>query len=297
MSRLFAFGCSFTNYRWPTWADILGREFSYYENWGKCGAGNHFIFNSLNECILRNNITHTDTVIIMWTNISREDRYINNTWQSSGNIYTQKYYDQQFIEKYVDEKGYLIRDLAFIHSAKKLLEHIGCNHIFLSMVPITNFNQYIPKNLSDVDDVVNLYKDVIDFIRPSVYEEIFQFDWHSRPFKFNEDKYNLLSEEKYNLMSGREWPSFNDFLNKNFKNIKKSIIKELTTFYDLCFNKRHNFHPTPMEHLDYVRSTMSEFIITKSTVDWVSEIDHKVRTQISYDWRHENINDLSITRF
>jgi hypothetical protein len=71
---LFTFGCSFTEYIWPTWADILGREFEYYENWGKAGGGNQYIFNSLIECHLRNQLTKDDTVIIRWTSPDREDR-------------------------------------------------------------------------------------------------------------------------------------------------------------------------------------------------------------------------------
>jgi len=35
--RLFAFGCSFTQYKWPTWADILGKSFDLSYNLGKSG--------------------------------------------------------------------------------------------------------------------------------------------------------------------------------------------------------------------------------------------------------------------
>lgn len=62
MNRLFTFGCSFTNYMWPTWADILAIEFDSYRNWGRIGAGNHFIFYSLLECINRNEITADDAM-------------------------------------------------------------------------------------------------------------------------------------------------------------------------------------------------------------------------------------------
>ena len=55
MSRLFTFGCSFTSYHWPTWADILGREYDYFENWGRSGGSNQFIFNSLIEAKRLNN--------------------------------------------------------------------------------------------------------------------------------------------------------------------------------------------------------------------------------------------------
>jgi len=63
MSRLFAFGCSFTNYSWSTWADCLAPEFDYFENWGQSGAGNDFIFNSVMECDQRYNFGANDTVL------------------------------------------------------------------------------------------------------------------------------------------------------------------------------------------------------------------------------------------
>jgi hypothetical protein len=30
--RLYTFGCSFTKYKWPTWADFIGNQFEIYEN-------------------------------------------------------------------------------------------------------------------------------------------------------------------------------------------------------------------------------------------------------------------------
>ena len=40
---LYTFGCSFTKYVWPTWADLLLSQVDG-ENWGMCGGGNKFIF-------------------------------------------------------------------------------------------------------------------------------------------------------------------------------------------------------------------------------------------------------------
>ena len=41
--RLFTFGCSFTDYRWATWANILAYELDCeFHNFGKSGAGNQF---------------------------------------------------------------------------------------------------------------------------------------------------------------------------------------------------------------------------------------------------------------
>jgi len=94
MSRLFTFGCSFTNYSWPTWADFLGLEFDYFENWGVPGIGNVAIANRVTECFVKNNITPEDTVVIQWSNYLRNDyhlfedannRDLDNNWKTKGN--------------------------------------------------------------------------------------------------------------------------------------------------------------------------------------------------------------------
>ena len=121
----FAFGCSFTSYYWPTWADIFGKEFEYFENWGQSGGGNQFIFNSLMECVVKNKISKDDTVIIMWTNISREDRYVNHKWITPGNIFNQSTYTQDFIKEFADIRGYLIRDLNTIFATQNILKSIS----------------------------------------------------------------------------------------------------------------------------------------------------------------------------
>ena len=43
MRRLFTFGCSYTSWNWPTWADLLGLEVEHFENWGHAGIGNRAI--------------------------------------------------------------------------------------------------------------------------------------------------------------------------------------------------------------------------------------------------------------
>ena len=56
-SRLFVFGCSFTMYEWPTYADFLGYEFDQFENWGFPGLGNRAIAERVAECHIKNNFT------------------------------------------------------------------------------------------------------------------------------------------------------------------------------------------------------------------------------------------------
>jgi hypothetical protein len=182
MTRLYTFGCSFTQYYWPTWADILGREFDQFENWGQCGGGNQFIFNSITECLIKNKLNKNDTVVVMWTNVTREDRYVGHRWLTPGNVYTyQTVYDQTFVEKFADVKGYYLRDLATIHAAKRMLDSYDISYIFTSMVPIKNSDQYNVNQVTELDEQFNLYSESLSIFRPSIFESIFNFDWSSKP--------------------------------------------------------------------------------------------------------------------
>lgn len=127
-NRLYTFGCSFTSYAWPSWADILLSEIPG-ENWGRAGGGNRFIFESLMECHVTNQITPDDLVIIMWSSFAREDRFIN-TWELCGNIYNAApLYDKAWLDKYWSEKGCLFHNLNFISAAIQVLKSINCKWI------------------------------------------------------------------------------------------------------------------------------------------------------------------------
>jgi len=170
-NRFFAFGCSYTQYVWPTWADIIGYSYnnSYY-NYGVAGAGNIYIFNMLMQADQMHKITKDDLVIIQWSSILREDRYIDNKWITKGGIVN--YYPKDYIEKYFDMRGYFIRDMAMIKAAKSLLEKIGCEFHFISMCGIGTANVIDDVHFKPVEkelDVIDLYKDVLDIIQPSFY--------------------------------------------------------------------------------------------------------------------------------
>jgi len=243
-SRLFTFGCSFTRYKWPTWADILGQEFNFFENWGLCGGGNLFIFNSVVECLIKNNLNKNDTVIVMWTNITREDGYTNHHWHQFGNIHSLSKRDKNF-----DDRGYFIRDIALIYATKNLLETNNIPYIFTSMVPITNTDQYSKIYLNNTNDAELLYKDTLDCIRPSVYESIFDFDWKSNP------------------------------LSKSFF---ESKIDETSQIFSRSYIK-DDLHPTPLEHLKYLDSILPEFFISEKIRKWATEIDRKLTSNVNFD--------------
>ena len=176
MSRLFAFGCSFTNYRWSTWFDCLAPEFDYAENWGQSGAGNHYIFNSIMEADQRNKFGEGDTVIVCWTNVLRDDRYIKDRWITLGGIAGTKVYTKDFIMNEVDLRGYYIRDIAMIKAAKEFLKtRPGLKWYFTSMIPM--HMEDIHTTVTVDRDVVELYKDVIEDFIPSYFETLRLDGW------------------------------------------------------------------------------------------------------------------------
>jgi len=212
MTRLFTFGCSFTQYwRWPTWADYVGRKFEHYENWGLCGAGNAYILYSLMECYQRNHINAQDSVYIMWTNTSREDRYVGDRWLEGGNVYWGSVLGTDYIRRFACERGYLIRDLAIMSAVHQLLEQWQCEWRWFAMAPFdrTNSDNDLgenPEQPSQPDqDVRDLYKDILGMVSPSVLETVFAGSW----------------------FTGDGIPDSHD-------------------------SRRRDFHPTPLEHVRYI---------------------------------------------
>lgn len=240
MRRLFTFGCSFTQYwRWPTWADALGHEAEYFENWGVCGAGNSLIFYSLVECNQRHSLGPDDDVYIMWTNTSREDRYVGNRWLEGGNVYWSAGSElpAEYVQKFACERGYLIRDLTTITAARQLLDLWGCQYRFFSMVPLTDTNEQSdlgnnPASIAGSDqDVRRLYQATLNMIHPSVYETVFDHKW----------------------FSGNGIPDA----------------------YDA---RRRDFHPTPSEHLTYLDQVAPDLTISNNVKQWMHEWEGDVRT-------------------
>lgn len=288
---LYTFGCSFTDYSWSTWADILSKEFEIYTNYGFCGAGNTYIFNHLMQTVAEEKITSADTVIIMWTTVVREDRYIKNSWQVAGNIYNQDFYDQGFM-KYVDPEHFLIRDLAHIAAAYHVLESIGCKFIFLSMMPVSHIKEYLNQNFLDrifkkslTDKFLNMYKKYINFIRPSMFEVVFNSNWYSRADELVKDP------AWYDSVMGADWPTPEQWESGDFK-LSAEIEKEICRFLQanhiqeiLKFKmwQKIDHHPTPKLHLEYIDSVLPEFKISEETRRLVNEEQTRILVPGSVD--------------
>ena len=121
----------------------------------------------------------------MWTNTSREDRYVGDRWLEGGNIYWGTELGADYVRRFACERGYLIRDLALMAAALDLLRHWGCDWRWFTMVPLTRTNStnHLGENphqtTREDPDVRDLYQSVLACLLPSVLETVFEGAWSS----------------------------------------------------------------------------------------------------------------------
>lgn len=267
--RLFTFGCSMTKYYYPTWADILGRSWSYYENWGMAGSGNHFIFNSIFECDKKNKLTSDDTVIVMWTSLARLDTYQFDHWVSNIKRFPKdKDLNLQTSTLVNCPRGYEIQSYGFMYAIEQFL--------------LNKKIKYIPTTWTNYDidtEVGNLYFDTIKNIKK------IQLNIHTKKFfKGTYQSRDLTEWESfYNKISGISWPSWEKFLSEDYTEIDDYVNKELINFRNLM-NKDQKLrqsiveetHPTPTQHIDIAKQMITGFTPESETMAWIQNIEKKL---------------------
>jgi len=235
--RFFAFGCSFTMYHWVTWADIVAYSYpdAKYFNFGVNGGGNQQILSRIMEADQLYKFTKDDLIIVQWTNVAREDRYLDGHWATGGNVYSNSLFDEQFIKKYCNNTHFLLRDLAAIKSVNAFLKGIGCTYFNLSMVDINTINQYENTKVKDIEqtNLFETYKDVLGCIKPSFHSTLFNCDWWSR-------------------------------------------TPRPTTIYSTGVVCEKDPHPTPAEHLEYLKTVLPELPLAQDIESVISKVNETV---------------------
>jgi len=245
MKRLFVVGCSFTHFFWPSWGDYLVHHFNttgrFGINFGKCGAGNQYMFIRLMEHAAEYKFNEDDLVIVEWSSYHREDRYTNAQWITPGNIFTQGIYSDTFINMWADPKYYVYRDMAIIKATQLAMKQMGVQYYDLSMMPLRQLS-------SDGD------KEPDQFINQ-------QIDLHELTTSF------VPIMEFCGLLNHS--PSAANKRKKTYYGNEPST------------NARPEWHPMPEEHWKYVNEVIApklNFTFTQSTIDfhnyWVDKINN-----------------------
>jgi len=281
MSKLFTFGCSFTNYKWDTWADLLGKNYTTHVQHGRSGAGNFYIYFRVMQEIYSQNINPEDTVVIMWTSILRYDLYKfqNLGWTTNGNVVGTLH--DEFIDNIFDTVGWYKRDTALIHGVRLALDTIGCKYEFLSMMPLAEPVKALGLGLKEVktskkytpvdsvpvskDHIYDWFLDTLNMVKPSVYEIVFNNDWYSRA----EEHYGS-NNVHYTKIRGEDWPSIEDLSENRVK--KECISEEVQEEMCLMFKVRDvqdiidkklymcgDMHPTTEMHREYLNTVLPDW--------------------------------------
>lgn len=138
--RVFCFGCSWTNYRWPSWADLCrySTDKPVY-NWGIPGIGNVGIYHRMVEASFRYGFTDRDLIMVQWSTWNREDRYFDK-WEAHGCVFDAPIYNEPWALKYWSWNNDIIKNATAIISAQKFF-NIGFQFTFHGF-PIASDHRY-----------------------------------------------------------------------------------------------------------------------------------------------------------
>ena len=267
--RLFTFGCSFTHYRWATWANILAYELECeFYNFGKSGAGNYFIANQITQANNLFNFNKEDLVIVCWTNISREDRWITKEgWITAGNIYNQTKYDSKFVKKYANDIHFALRDFSIIDLITQYLQ--STNFHFLSMCDIKTQIYYWKNSASCYDtglhQIENIYKKTLNNIAPSFYEILWQNNISIKHRKNQKTIHQNYTDKHPTLIEHLEYleKTFEYKFSLKTKNAVKNLHTNWVDFIRECYHNskhQHRLHDLPKIKQDQL---MQKFLLKK----------------------------------
>jgi hypothetical protein len=194
VKRIFTFGCSFTNFFWPTWAVMVSKELAHAEfyNFGLSGAGNLCISSKIAEANQRFQFCETDLVMVMWSTYLREDRWLHGRWLGAGNVYSTGLYDKEFVENYSDVCGYLIRDCSLISMTKNFLNNLPCQSLMMLSVPLDYLDASIGYREEVYNEIQDLYKPLFFHFPTSLYDFTKKDnDWPAtHSYYWNNEKHN-----------------------------------------------------------------------------------------------------------
>lgn len=285
MNRLFTFGCSFTEYAWPTWADLLGIGFDQHENWGLRGLGNRGITERIAECHVKNKFNKDDTIIIQWTSHLRNDWYhIHNLpdgrgpgWKTSGSIFSpnnSKVYTNSWINLFFYEPAFIMHTLNLMILAKKLIESTKANFF---MTGIGDF-----KNLGND---INIDPKYGEYLSPDNSEELFS-------------KYPMFKEYEHELYNLDNWIEPIKPLSNRYSDFGYKFLDEKNEYWI-------ENHPSSMQYSLWLFENLSKKIqITDNTrnkitvtVDSIENIKKKTNTLSEFSEQLRATKNLGYIRW
>jgi len=238
-ARFFSFGCSYTEYFWPTWANILSHTFKQQGiecyNFGEAGVGNSYIFSTMLKVDHHYKFTSDDIIMVVWSSWNREDRWLKktNNWSNRGNVLNSPDYSDHFTENYWCLEHDIIKNITDIVAAQRLfnISFQGKKPLF-EQIPV---NKEVLVNKSDP-----LFAEFINYAGiPSVNtinndkNNIMQFiDGHPWPLDYLYFVQNAICSSLNITLepSTTEW--VHQIQNKMVTDLKKYTVHTTDTYYN-----------------------------------------------------------------
>ena len=181
--RLFCFGCSFTGGMWPTYPHIISQELNIpFWNYGRAGASNQYIFNTVMQADSFYQFNEDDLIIVTWTNFLRDDGYYEGHHLTRGNMGLSDMGDRF---KTVDDLIFFpYRDLATIKATDEFLEKRKTQYHFSSILKLEILDQWSIRNLFQNNmknaKLYNLYRHYLNKILPSYATVLYKDDFGNK---------------------------------------------------------------------------------------------------------------------
>ena len=272
MKRLFAFGCSYTSYSWPTWANLLSFEYDEFYNWGLAGLGNRAIAERVAEANVRYTFTEEDTVIVQWSSHIRNDWWHQTSlpdrhpgWKTAGSIFNYinaSLYDEKWIKTFFFEPAFLMHTLNNISLTQEFLKSVGCTWYMTSIGDIRNMGTDLREGVGYGEKPnVNLSK----------LAETVQYAWDAIP--------------ELKIYESQIWKKHKDKWLEPIENVAKKNIDLTFKFLDTLApgGEFYDVHPSTSQHLIWLDEELKDKLsISENTIqlgldtaNWVNSLHQK----------------------
>lgn len=193
--RVIVFGCSWTRYYWPTFANVISDMLNIpLINKGRPGIGNIAILHKMLDFDIDIGFNDDDLILVNWSSWGREDRIGEDSkWKAGGNVIDSKFYGPAFAKQYQSAENDFIRNAGAIIMANRMfnityqssMNDINEEHLALfGMLTqrhsehITEYSKWI-KNMPSEIELFHLIKPrntdwhlILNDGHPSVYEHL-----------------------------------------------------------------------------------------------------------------------------
>ena len=230
-NRLFTFGCSYTQFLWPTWADIIANDLQIeHQQWGISGIGNIAIASRILECDLKHKFTKDDLIIVNWSSWHRIDLLNEHRhWCTGGNAFNNPQFPPSYLKKYWNQNDDIVKNCTAI-----ILSNKGVN--------------------------IDYQSHMIDYEGKTEYEETsydfthYQYLLANMP---NKNIFNTINNSRFSNTVVDHHPDILTHLNHVYTiykdlnlTIKPSTIKKYSSMQDMIINTINNKNQGPITNWD-----------------------------------------------